>query len=96
MPSLRVALHGGAEMASLPGGLCSPPQVVHSECRGLQAEAGGAGAQRHGLGGPQLLCQQHGDLRGSEAQGWVQRAGVDRWATPSSLGGHISGARRVI
>lgn len=76
-------------MPSLTGGLCSPPQAVHSECGGLQAEAVGAGAQGHGLRSPQLPCQQHGDLRGSEAQGWVRWAGR-RGGQPSALLGGSS------
>ena len=50
-------------------------QAVRAERRGLPAEAAGAGAQGHGLGGPELSHQQHGSLRGSEATVPVRRAG---------------------
>ena len=67
-------------------------QAVRAERRGLPAEAAGAGAQGHGLGGPELSHQQHGGLRGSEATVPVRRAGrVGCWVTPGLSWGLISG-----
>lgn len=82
----------GQRPSSPPGPLAlSPLQVLHAEHGGLQAAAVRAGAQGHGLGCPQLSHQQHGGLRGSEAQGaegWVGWGGG--WGVPPQL---LSGAR---
>lgn len=59
----------GAETPAPPGGPLSPLQAVCAARGGLQAQAVGAGAQRHDLGGPELPHQQHGGLRGGEAHG---------------------------
>lgn len=74
---------------------CAPllsPQAVHAEHGELHAEAGRAGARRHGLRGPELLCQQHSHLCRSEAPSPRSGEGC-QWVVGNCLaflGCHIS------